>query len=201
MSKDRRRARHKPRPLLVAVLGWFVLIVLLSGVGALLAVGANGPADPRLAPLVKVRDPAVAAEFGEIAFRVTPAAGSAIPGSTEWCALLADSDLERQKGLMGRSDLGGYDAMVFRFENDTDGTFFMRNVPIPLSIAWFDASGLFVSSTDMEPCPPDQQECPTYPPGGVYRFALETPKGGLERLGVAPGSVLSLGGACTSPAA
>ncbi len=51
----------------------------------------------------------------------------------------------------------------------------------------------------MEPCPTG--ECPEYPPAGPYRFALEVPKGGLDSLGVAKDTVLSLGGACRNPAA
>lgn len=196
MSKD--PGRSGPRPLQVALLAWSVALLFFLGVGALVAVGANKPADPRLAA-GSVREAAVGAEFGEIAFRITPATapGLAIP---DRCALLADTEAERQKGMMGRSDLGGYDAMIFRFEADTTGTFFMRNVPMALSIAWFDAAGRLVSTADMEPCP-NQEGCPQYPPAGPYRFALEVQKGGLDQLGVVEGSMLSLGGACRDGAA
>lgn len=180
----------------MAVLGWSIVVVLLCGLGAFLAVGANGPPDPRLESAGSSGEAADVVEFGEISFRVTPARGKGIPATTERCALLADTELERQKGLMGRSDLGDYDAMIFRFDADTTGTFYMRNVPMALSIAWFDASGRFVSSADMAPCP-DQEGCPQYAPAGPYRFALEVQKGGLERLGVAPDSVLTFGGACS----
>ena len=47
----------------------------------------------------------------------------------------------------------------------------------------------------MEPCT-SQTDCPTYPPTGSYRFALEVPQGGLDRLGVEEGSTISLGGEC-----
>lgn len=198
MSKDSRSSSHRRRPLLVAILGWSIVLVLLSGIGAFLAVGANGPPDPRLESAGSPPEAAGVPEFGEIAFRVTPARGTGLPATAERCALLADTEVERQMGLMGRSDLGDYDAMIFRFEADTTGTFYMRNVPMALSIAWFDASGRFVSSADMGPCP-DQEGCPQYPPAGPYRFALEVQKGGLERLGVATDSVLSLGGACSAP--
>ncbi|HUP70422.1 MAG TPA: DUF192 domain-containing protein [Acidimicrobiales bacterium] len=200
MSKDRRSSSHRRRPLQVAILGWSIVLVLLSGIGAFLAVGANGPPDPRLESPGSPPQAVGVLEFGEIAFRVTPARATGLPATTERCALLADTEVERQKGLMGRSDLGDYDAMIFRFEADTMGTFYMRNVPMALSIAWFDASGRFVSSADMTPCP-DQEGCPQYPPAGSYRFALEVQKGGLERLGVATDSVLTLGGACSAPRA
>ncbi len=136
----------------------------------------------------------VAAElgFGEVAFRVSPAAGD--PAGA-FCALLAETAQQQARGLMGRRDLAGYDAMLFRFAADTTAGFYMRNVPVPLSIAWFSADGRFVSSADMAPCP-DQDGCPTYAAAGPYRFAIEVLEGGLGRLGVGEGSVLAVDGAC-----
>lgn len=186
------------RPILLGVLGWLLVLLLLSGIGTLLAVGANGPPDPRLAPAGTSAPPGPPVEFGAIAFRVTPPAGAGLPATTERCALLAETELQHQRGLMGRRDLGGYDAMVFRFARDTSGAFHMRNVPVPLEIAWFDANGRLVSTADMEPCP-DREGCPHYPPAGPYRFALEVEKGGLSRLGIDESSVLSVGGDCSRP--
>ena len=130
------------------------------------------------------------AGFGEVGFRLGPAAGAA------WrCALLADTEPQRQRGLMGRRDLAGYDAMVFRFPADTAGSFYMRDVPVPLDIAWFDAAGRLVSTATMAPCP-DVDGCPTYAPAGPYRFALEVLAGGFDRLGVDEATVLDVGGPC-----
>ena len=123
-----------------------------------------------------------------------PAGGSAATAA-ERCALLADDERQHARGLMGFRDLAGYDGMIFRFAFDTSGPFYMRNVPVGLSIAWFTAEGRFVSSTDMAPCP-DQDGCPTYAPAGRYRFALEVLQGGLGRLGVSEGSMLIVGGPC-----
>lgn len=209
---DTTRSRGRSRRVLAGALGWLIVLLVLSGAGALLAVGANGPADPRLAPAGSSTAPTsstatsvpaqVPVEFGEVAFQVTSGSGSGsgpgagLPATTERCAQLAETQQQLQRGLMGRRDLGGYDAMIFRFASDTSGTFFMRNVPIALSIAWFDAEGRLVSTTDMEPCP-DQEGCPQYAPAGPYRFALEVEQGGLSRLGITRSAVLRLGGACS----
>ena len=166
-------------------LGWVVAALAVLGLISFVAVGANGPEDPTLSGIPG---------FGEVAFRLAGGDGAA-PSSGTFCALLAETESQRAKGLMGRRDLAGYDAMVFRFDADSTAGFYMRDVPVPLSIAWFDAAGRFVSSTDMAPCP-DQDGCPTYPPAGPYRLALEVLQGGLARLGVTPGSVLTVGGAC-----
>lgn len=174
---------------MTVALAWTLVLLAVSGFLAFLAVGANEPADPRLATVRPVSG------FAEIAFRVTP--GDGLPSATERCALLAETPEQLQRGMMGRRDLGGYDAMIFRFAQDSTGTFYMRNVPIALSIAWFDAGGRFVSSADMAPCP-DMEGCPQYSASGPYRYALEVPKGGLARLGIEAGSVLRAGGSCSS---
>ena len=165
--------------------GWAVVVLAVLALTAFLTVGANGPDDPVLGGIPG---------FGEVAFRVA-AAGGGPPTSAEFCALLAADDVQRAKGLMGRRDLAGFDAMVFRFDQDHTGTFFMRNVPVALSIAWFDSGGAFVSATDMPPCP-DQDGCPQYAAAGPYRLAVETLKGGLEPLGIGPGSRIDVGSPC-----
>jgi uncharacterized protein len=154
--------------------------------GACVAKGANNPDDPRA---VEAR----IAGFGEVGFTVRKADG--LPTTTELCALLAATQQQRARGLMTVTDLRGYAGMVFRFPADTTGAFYMRNTPMPLSIAWFRADGTFVSATDMPPCE-DRDGCPTYGPAGPYRYALEVPQGQLPQLGVGPGSVLSLGAGC-----
>ena len=93
------------------------------------------------------------------------------------------------------TDLAGYEGMLFVWEADTGGGFWMRNTPTPLSIAWYAADGSFVSSAEMAPCG-DSDQCPTYYPEGDYRFALETFQGDLATLGAGPGSKLTVGGDC-----
>ncbi len=112
------------------------------------------------------------------------------------CALLAETGAQQSLGLMNRTDIGGYDGMLFTFASDTTGSFYMKDTPLPLSIAFFDASGLFVSTTDMAPCI-HQSSCPTYAAARPYRWALEVPEGALPRLAIGPGTRLVAGGPCT----
>jgi uncharacterized membrane protein (UPF0127 family) len=133
---------------------------------------------------------------GEAAASITASDGTV----TGCCLLVAATDEQRQRGLMEVTDLGGYQGMVFVFADDSEGGFWMRNTPTPLSIAWFDAEGAFVSATDMAPCPDDESDCPIYPPEGPYRFALEVFQGELDELGIGPGSRLRLGGDCVEAA-
>jgi hypothetical protein len=155
--------------------------------GACLSNGADGPADPQLQDASRVPG------WAEVAFEVDPVEGD----TEEFCALLADSDQLKAQGMIGRRDFAGYDGMVFTYDVDVQNGSHMRNVPIPLSIGWFDADGRFVSGTDMVPCPEANAECPLYGAAGPYRVALEVPQGGLRRLGVGPGSRLTVGGSCS----
>jgi hypothetical protein len=95
------------------------------------------------------------------------------------------------------TDLQGYPGMVFRYSADSTGGYYMRNTPMPLSIAWFAADGSFVSSADMAPCE-DRSDCPTYGASGAYRIAFEVPQGDLAAMGIGPGAKLELTGACPS---
>lgn len=101
----------------------------------------------------------------------------AIDGA-EWLVAVADSATLRAQGLMGVVDLGGRRGMLFVFESDTTGQFWMKDTLIPLDIAFFDASGVQVGEViSMLPC--DDDPCRRYAPGASYRFAVETVPGGF----------------------
>lgn len=168
-------------------LRWTVAVLLVLGMGACVAEGANGPANPTL------RESRLAG-FGEIAFRVQPA-GSNQPNPTQLCALLAATRQQRERGLMQVVDLQGYAGMVFRYEQDSQSSFYMKNTPMPLSVAWFGADGRFINSADMEPCG-NEDGCPLHGAGAPFRYALEVPRGQLPALGIGPGSALVLDGPC-----
>ena len=72
----------------------------------------------------------------------------------------------------------------------TRGTFWMKNTVLPLSIAFFAPDGSFVESFDMEPC--STSSCPNYATPADFLVAVEVPQGGLDELGLVPGSSLRL---------
>jgi uncharacterized membrane protein (UPF0127 family) len=171
----------------------------LVAVGILTAtiVGADRPADPHLLDQRAVAltrahsQPSRVAGFNQVGFRIIASRSGGI--GTAWCALLADTPARQTQGMMSRRDLGGYDAMIFRFPADTTIGFYNKDVPIPLSIAWFDGSGIYVAQQNMAVC---DQVCPTVGPGQPFRYALEVPEGGLPHLGVGSGAALLIGGTC-----
>jgi len=181
------------------ILRWAVIGLLLVGALAFLVKGANGPADPTLAPASSHasvnRSPF--GDFGEIAFRIEGGTGAdvAARAAAVRCALLADTEARQELGLMNRTDLGGYDGMIFKFSADTTVAFYMKDTPLPLSIAFFDSSGQYVSGTDMPPCI-HQATCPTFGAAKTYRYAIEVAQGAMPRLGVGPGTRLVTAGPC-----
>ena len=109
------------------------------------------------------------------------------------CLWVAVTPAQRRRGLMGVTDLGPADGMVFVYDSPASGRFWMRGTPLPLSIAFFAADGSFVSAADMEPCLAGPAgDCPRYSAAGPYVSAIEVPQGRLAELGIGPGSRLAL---------
>jgi uncharacterized membrane protein (UPF0127 family) len=132
----------------------------------------------------------VVAGFGRVGFRVDD-------NPTVRCALLASNEAAQEQGMQGMADLRGYDAMVFAFEEEKSVAFINHFVPIDLSIGWYDEDGVLVDHTTMNACPTGK-DCPIYASKDPFRYAIETPVGGLEAMGLAAtGAIVHVGGACT----
>jgi uncharacterized protein len=123
-------------------------------------------------------------ETGPVVLIETAAGEVAVPVE------VADSQEEREVGLMNRESLPPDAGMIFLFDDDTQGGFWMKNTLIPLSIAFAAADGTIVSILDMEPCEADP--CEIYDPGVPYRSALEVNQGAFADWGVEVGDRLTL---------
>jgi uncharacterized membrane protein (UPF0127 family) len=176
------------RGLLLAVVIALAGLAVAAGTAVLLLRGDDDAAEAGSTPGSTSRQPLDG--FGEVEVTIEP------PGSdpaADYCLLLAETSEQRQRGLMAVTDpdLGGYDGMLFRFESETEVGFWMKDTPMPLTVAYIGADGRLVSSADMEPCVGDAADvgdCPGYPPEGPYLWALEVPQGELDDLGMVPGA-------------
>ena len=103
---------------------------------------------------------------------------------------IADSEEQREHGLMGRTSLGDDEGMIFIFMEPSTGGFYMKDTLIPLSIAFIDEGGKIIAITDMDPCHSDP--CPIYRSPSEYSAALEVNQGAFEAWGVAVGDRVTL---------
>lgn len=96
---------------------------------------------------------------------------------------VAATPQQRASGLMGRTRLPENGGMLFVFDDAGRHCFWMRNTPLPLSIAFIDAAGRIADLADMRPHT-DTLHCPT----SAIRYALEVSQGGFRQRGIEPGA-------------
>jgi uncharacterized protein len=116
---------------------------------------------------------------------ITTSAGERVPVEVE----IADTDAERQTGLMGRTVLPENAGMLFVFEGEQALSFWMRDTLVPLSIAYIDAEGRIVDIQNMQPL---DDVPPHYVSTEPARYALEVNQGFFEERGVAVGDTIEL---------
>ena len=192
-------APTEPPPTLVTVAATDALAATSTDTAdALTRVASQGePTTPDSAPQRSAAHEVLATAeppdgFGEGVLTVESAAGT-----QTWPVVIADTARARQQGLMGVTDfaaLGGYAAMVFVFEFDTSGAFWMRDTPLPLRITFVTAEGAVVSGADMTPClaPTPSEDCERYHPDGPYRIAIEHPLDPAFDIGLAAADRIEL---------
>ena len=88
---------------------------------------------------------------------------------------IADTQAERELGLSHRTFLGDYEGMYFVFEQNTNSSFWMKDMLIPLDIIFVDEGGFVVDiKEELQPC---ASSCPSVFSGTTYRYVLEVNSG------------------------
>lgn len=106
-------------------------------------------------------------------------------------AKVAADDEERRRGLMEVEDLPDGVGMLFLFEEERSGGFWMWNTVTPLDIAFVDGDGRIDTILEMDPCQEaSPTDCEVYTPPRPYEAALEVPQGWFAANGVEPGATL-----------
>lgn len=93
---------------------------------------------------------------------------------------VADDEQAWEQGLMGVTDLGSLDGMLFRFHGTVERAFWMKDTEVPLDIAFVGPSGTVLAVLTMPICRADP--CPTYRAPAPYTMAVEAPAGRLGYL-------------------
>jgi uncharacterized protein len=99
---------------------------------------------------------------------------------------VARTAVDREHGLMGRKDLGPRDGMIFLFDRDQHLTFWMKDTPTPLSIAFVASDGRILQIEDMVPFSEAIIESHL-----SARYALEMRKGAFAEMGVGVGDIIA----------
>ncbi len=101
---------------------------------------------------------------------------------------LAMSPESRTRGLMFREHMDENQGMAFLFERERPLSFWMKNTLIPLDILFINAEGRVVDIQTMEPCPAQEQRCPSYLSVAPASYAVELNKGAAETFGFQVGT-------------
>lgn len=100
-------------------------------------------------------------------------------------AEMARTETQRNHGYMERKTIPEGTGMLFLFSSDQMLSFWMKNTPHPLSIAFIDSQGRIRDIFDMTPF-----SLATVNSTVNVRYALETAQGEFARLGITTGDTL-----------
>jgi uncharacterized membrane protein (UPF0127 family) len=84
---------------------------------------------------------------------------------------------------MFREKMGPNEGMVFVFEEPAGVCMWMKNTPLPLSVAFIDADGTIVNIEDMQP-QTTESHCAKKP----ILYALEMNRGWFRQKNIRPGA-------------
>lgn len=101
-------------------------------------------------------------------------------------AEVAANEAERQQGLMFREKMAANEGMVFIFDAPATVCMWMKNTPLPLSVAFLDDEGKIINIEDMKPQTTDTH-CAKKP----ARYALEMNAGWFKQKNIKPGTIIS----------
>lgn len=94
---------------------------------------------------------------------------------------------ERNHGFMERKVIPDGTGMIFVFEKDQILSFWMKNTPHPLSIAFIDSKGRIRDIFDMTP-----YSLASVTSSVSCRYALEVPQGWFKKNGITIGDTINL---------
>ena len=113
-------------------------------------------------------------------------------GGKRYSVEIANTDAQRERGLMFRDELAPDRGMLFVHDRQEPQAYWMKNTRIPLDILYFDNARKLVSQQrDVPPCSLGDA-CPPYPSEAPARYVLELNAGEAAKLGLRNGMTLRL---------
>ena len=104
---------------------------------------------------------------------------------------LAQTDSEKSRGLMFREHLDSNKGMLFIYNEETDLSFWMKNVLIPLDIVWINSEQeVVLISENVQPC--HREPCSIISPDAKVRYVLEMNSFKSREMGLRAGDKLEI---------
>ncbi len=107
-------------------------------------------------------------------------------GETVVLAEVARTDKEQSAGLMFRREMDANAGMLFPFPRPHQASFWMKNTPLPLDIAYIHASGRILEIHILVP----HDTTPVISRARDVSYALEVHRGWFAKHGIRPGDVV-----------
>jgi uncharacterized membrane protein (UPF0127 family) len=107
-------------------------------------------------------------------------------GAQELTTEIAITRPQIETGMMFRTNITDQEGMIFVFGTPHRASFWMKNVPIPLSCAYVDPEGVILEIHDMQP----HNTNPITAGSDRVQFVLETAQGWFGRHQVSTGALL-----------
>ncbi len=162
-------------------------VLVLAGLLLVMACGSSAPEAEAPGTL----QPSEPFDVAELTLRGPSGQAVRVP------VYVAAAPSERRRGLMGRTQLPAWAGMVFLYPHPVRAPYHMKDMLIPLDIAFYDPQGKVVRVLDMDPCKADP--CPRYDPGVAFVGALEVNQGFFRQIGLREGWVVELPKGLPSP--
>lgn len=162
METKKIRNRKKLQKNHLIIIGIITTIILVSIFTVLLSLTSSEPQSPRL---------------------------KHIESNTELSVEIADDEAEREKGLMGRTDLEEDYAMLFVYPDSKRRTFWMLNTPRRLDILFLDEDMKVINF--YKNAMPNQTST-RYSSRRPSMFIVEAKAGLINRLGIKTGDEFSV---------
>lgn len=93
---------------------------------------------------------------------------------------------QSRAGLMFRTNMAENAGMIFLMPGPMQASFWMKNCPLPLSIAYIDSDGVIVEIHDMQPHDTNSVKSAS---SNIF-YALEANQGWFQRHNIEPGTLI-----------
>ena len=108
----------------------------------------------------------------------------------EFTAELANSTIERKRGLMFREKLPENHGMLLVFENEGVYSMWMMNMKFSLDILWINSQGMIIHiEKEVQPC---SYNCATYQSRSPAKYVLEINSGLVDEMGIQKGTFIEI---------